>query len=77
MFIALLMSTIQTGNQLAETFSTWDFLFKILELSDVTMNSFDSSHTVSSSVAEPVEHYSVAEFEELLIQEGTKSQRLF
>lgn len=76
MFIALLMSTIQIGNQLAETFSTWDFLFKILELSDVTMNSFDSSHTASSSAVEPVKHYSVTEFEELLMREESKSQRL-
>lgn len=75
MFIALLMSTIQTEEQLAKMFSTRDFAIKILELSGITVK-FYSSHTTSSSAVEPVKHYSVAEFEELLMQEESKSQRL-
>ena len=76
MFIALLMSTVQTGNhQLVKTFLTSDFVIKILELSGITVK-FYPSYTESSSVDEPVKYGSVAEFEELLIQEESKSQRL-
>lgn len=76
MFISLLMSTIQTGNhQLAKTFFTSDLVVKILELSGITAI-FYPPHTASSSVVEPVGHCSVAEFEELLMQEESKSQRL-
>lgn len=76
MFISLLMSTVQTGDhQLAKMFLTPDLVVTILELCGVTAT-FYPSHTASSSVDKPVKHGSVAEFEELLIQEESKSQRL-
>lgn len=76
MFISLLMSTVQTGNhQLAKMFLTSDLMVKILALCGVTVT-FYPSHTASSADVEPVDHRSVAEFEELLMQEESKSQRL-
>ena len=76
MFISLLMSTIQTGNhQLAEMFLTSDLVVKILELCGVTAT-FYPSHAESSADVEPVKHGSVAEFEELLMKEESKPQRL-
>ena len=76
MFISLLMSTVQTGNhQLTKMFLTPDLVVTILELCGVTAT-FYPSHAESSFVAEPVKHGSVTEFEELLMQEESKSQRL-
>lgn len=76
MFIALLMSTIQTKNQLAQAVVTWSFVIDLFGMNFFTVKASPSSAPPDSVDPQPVKRYSIAEFEELLLQEETKPRRL-
>lgn len=77
MFIALLMSTINSGKQLAEGSSAWISVAGLFEISSNAARMYNTSHaSVYSDNPHPVKHYTISEYEEILLQEEAKRQHL-